>query len=133
MFAFSDFVGVPWKERGRGPEAFDCWGLAGAVYLAGLGIELPSLADQYASAKDKEALDRLIDGQREPWTAVTRGRAFDLVLMRERPWHVGIVTRPGFMLHMPAGGTSVIEPYTTGRHACRVEGIYRHESQLAIA
>lgn len=125
---FSDLVGIPWRERGREPEGCDCWGLARLAYQAA-GFDLPSFADAYATTADRAAIDGLIAGHRGPWVAVPAGaaRVLDLVLMRERPWHVGIVVRPGWMLHMPARQTSVIEQYTTGRHARRVEGIYRHE------
>lgn len=66
----------------------------------------------------------------EEWVEVEDAKRLDVVLMRERPWHVGVVVGRGLMLHMPEQRTSVIEPYTTGRHARRVTGLYRHTSQL---
>lgn len=124
-------VGIPWRDRGRDRDGCDCWGLVRLAYADGLGVDLPSYADDYADTNDRAALNALFAGERAPWRTVTAGadRPFDLVLMRERPWHVGLVVRRGLMLHMPEGQSSVVEPYTTGRHARRVEGIYRHVSQ----
>jgi len=137
---WSAFVGLPWKDRGRDEDGCDCYGLAILCYRAGLGVELPSYAANYAASDNPEDVDGLISAQREPWTAIwakgqercglVKARPFDLVLMIERPWHIGIVVKPGWMLHMPGEKTSVIEQYTTGRHFPRVEGIYRHESQI---
>lgn len=128
-FDFSPFVGLPWKECGRTADGTDCYGLVRLAYRAGLGIDLPSYDGEYAGTADVDALNALIAGERAPWRRVDRHKPFDLVLLHERPWHFGIVVAPGRMLHMPVGKTSVVEQYTTGRHACRVEGVYRHASQ----
>ena len=126
-----DFVGVPWRDRGRDRNGCDCWGLARLVYRERLGIDLPSYVDDYASTADRSALDGLIRGEREPWRPVTADAAelFDVVLLRERPWHIGVVAGAGLMLHMPRGQTSTIEPYRTGRHRLRIDGLYRHEDR----
>ncbi|MDR3565590.1 MAG: C40 family peptidase [Negativicutes bacterium] len=40
MLLTSDLVGKPFKDGGRGPGAFDCWGLAVEVFRR-FGIEIP--------------------------------------------------------------------------------------------
>lgn len=128
---FNAFVGLPWWDRGRSRGGCDCWGLACLVYAAA-GIALPSFAGAYADTSDA-AINDLIADNRAGWAIVPQGREkpLDLVLMHQRPWHVGIVVRRGLMLHMPEEKASVIEPYTTGRWSRRVEGVYRHSARGA--
>ena len=127
----NELVGIPWLDKGRTHEGCDCWGLVRLAFAEQLGVDLPSYADGYQDTGDRTALDGLYDSERGPWQAVELGteEAFDMVLLRERPWHVGLVVRRGLMLHMPEGQSSVVEPYTTGRHLRRIEGIYRHVSK----
>ncbi|MGN6549766.1 MAG: NlpC/P60 family protein [Pararhizobium sp.] len=130
---FDRYVGLPWLDRGRTCDGVDCWGLLRLVYAGELGIELPSFATDYADTSDRGRINVLVAEERDPWVPVERGREqpCDVVLIRERPWHVGAVVRRGLMLHIEQDRSSVIEPYTTMRHAARVEGIYRHISRCA--
>jgi cell wall-associated NlpC family hydrolase len=100
------------------------------VYADELGINLPDRAGDYLHAGDRHAIVPLVEEARPDWipidTAYVHPLAGDLVLLRQAPWHVGLVLGRGRMLHIPEGGMSCIEPYTTGRWGNRVEGIYRH-------
>lgn len=129
-FAFDDYVGIPWLDRGRDLCGCDCWGLHRLILLDAAAIELPSYAEAYAGVADRRVIAGLIAGSRGDWRQVpaAEARAFDTVLMHDRPWHVGTVVRAGRMLHVPEGRASVIEPFTTGRFGRLVEGIYRHEA-----
>ena len=129
MADLDHLVGIPWHERGRSAEGADCYGLVCLAFRE-RGIELPVYDD--VSPDDPATVRASIDLGRADWIAIEPGdaRAFDVVLMRERPWHIGLVVRRGSMLHMPEGQSSVVEPYTTGRHARRVEGVYRHRSLI---
>lgn len=127
---FSDFVGLPWQDRGRGP-GYDCWGLFRAAFEAGTAIDLPAHSDDYLSAADRTETRRLLAGDLGDWREVSIGREreFDgVVLAIAGGVHVGLVVRRGLMLHMPRGKTSVIEPL--GRYGAVLTGIYRHR-QLA--
>lgn len=130
---FDSLVGIPWQERGRSRAGCDCWGLILIAFRELLGIEQPSFADDYQTTADREAIVAILAGAREPWVPVppADARPMDVVEMRERPWHVGLVVGRGRMLHMPARQSSIIEPYTTGRHEPRVTGIFRHASQVS--
>ncbi|KMO39615.1 hypothetical protein [Methylobacterium aquaticum] len=126
-FDFSDYVGIPWLDRGRDLRGCDCWGLHRLVRLIGTGVLLPSHDDGYAGPADCAAIQDLIDGGRGRWEPVhAGGDPFDLVLLYDQPWHVGTLVRPGLMLHVPEGRTSVIETISTGRYRRRIEGIYRY-------
>lgn len=124
-----DFVGLPWRERGRDKQRCDCWGLSILVFRALAGIELPSHADDYLTPSDREECAAVVRGERVDWIEVQAGqeRRLDLVLMRD--WHVGIVERPGLMLHMPRRLTSRIEPYRYGRQG--LVTFHRHRALAA--
>jgi cell wall-associated NlpC family hydrolase len=125
------FVGLPWQDRGRTAAGVDCWGLVRLVYAGELGIDLPDHAGDYVDTGDRGAILPLVEDARADWWPVrTVARAGDLVLMRQAPWHVGVVVGRGRMLHIPEGGTSCIEPYETGRWGNRVEDIYRHRETI---
>jgi len=124
------FVGLPYVDRGRSLNGVDCWGLVVLVYAAH-GIELPSY-DQYADVgiHERAELARIIDGHRETWTDIPHGaeRALDIVLLRVvgHPSHVGVVVRPGLMLHVSRGSLSCVERYASARWRSRVAGLHRY-------
>ena len=72
-----------------------------------------------------------IRGELGPWREIAPGteRRFDAVLINERgmPHHIGIVERPGFMLHM-LSRSSVIESYAAARWERLIAGFFRHEA-----
>lgn len=127
---WDDLIGIEWLAHGRDRDGCDCWGLHRLAMAEGAGVDLPSYAREYATTQDRAAIQDLIDGGRGAYVPINReaALAFDLVLIHGDPWHVGTIVRPGLMLHIPEGRTSVIEPLTLGRFGRRVEGIYRHEA-----
>ena len=40
MHRVADLIGAPFRDGGRGPDAYDCWGLVREVYKR-YGVELP--------------------------------------------------------------------------------------------
>ena len=69
---FSAFVGLPWKDRGRGEGGYDCWGLFIAAFAAGTGIALPSHSDEYSTAADRAETAQVYAGEIGDWTAMAR-------------------------------------------------------------
>jgi cell wall-associated NlpC family hydrolase len=127
-----EFVGVPFREFGRDRFGCDCWGLVRLVYAERLGIDLPCYSEHYLSTQDAAHLQGLIAGELRPaWHSIPAGaeHALDAVLLTEGGVirHVGIVERPGFLLHVENGSEAVIEPYRTGHLRRRIVGFYRHE------
>lgn len=53
------FVGLPYAPGGRGPEAFDCWGLARLVYSELLGLSLPALDGSEPLAPEVHGWERV--------------------------------------------------------------------------
>jgi cell wall-associated NlpC family hydrolase len=128
---FSAYVGIPWEEHGRTTEACDCWGLLRAVYLNILGVELPSYSPHYATTRDRQAIAALVSSYRGDWREVRPGleRPLDAVLMTEAgvPMHIGLVVKPGHVLHIVRDGFSAIESYRAGKLSRRIAGFFRYE------
>jgi cell wall-associated NlpC family hydrolase len=113
MFDWSDWVGRPWRDRGRGQGGFDCWGLVVAAFEAGTGVALPAYADGYSSAADRAETAAIFAGEVGGWSEVPADRAMPydaMVVSNGRRLHVGLVVRRGLVLHQPFNQTSRLEP-----------------------
>ncbi|MFW5909185.1 MAG: C40 family peptidase [Thiohalospira sp.] len=123
------YIGLPFADRGRGPEAFDCWGLYRWVLRREWGVALPSYAEDYPSALELAEVAALIRRESLVWGAVPRGgeRPGDMVVLRLRgdPWHVGLITEPGWMLHIHRRTDSIHERYDSTLWRHRVQHIQR--------
>lgn len=130
---FDKYIGIPFKDRGRTIEGLDCWGLIVLVYRELFSIELPSFSNDYQSAMDRESIQQTVLGHMSPWIEVEGGReeVGDGILMRGKPYHMGIVAFSGRMLHIEDGifGGSRIEPYMSPLWANRIIGFYRYGNQ----
>ena len=117
-----------WVERG-------CWLLAIEVFRDELGIALPEYLEEYQTLADEEEIRRLVARERGLWTEIAKGSEaeFDLALVRSagEPWHVAIVTRPGWLAQYTPETGVTHECYRRRRWEHRVLGFYRHEILLA--
>jgi cell wall-associated NlpC family hydrolase len=134
MRSFSDhLVGLPWRVRGRDRDGVDCWGLVWLGYQAN-GIAAPSYAENYVCEREAAEIDALIANQtvRGPWREVAPGceRELDFLVFRcvGAASHVGLVVRPGLMLHITENTESRIETYCRGRWHDRLTSIYRFDA-----
>lgn len=128
------FVGLPFAELGRGPEAFDCWGLCRWALLQVLGLETPDYLDAYSDVGDEVAVPRAIrDGLAAEWIEVNNPEPFDLVILKVagRLMHVGLMVNSTEFLHAPEGQLSCVERYTERAWSRRVLGFYRHVSRFS--
>jgi len=132
--AWSQFIGLPYRAKGRTAAGCDCWGLVRLVLLELAAVELPSYADRYGllDAAGRAELSALIrhESRVRIWQPVTFGheRALDLLSLSivGDHAHVGVVVEPGSMLHIKVGQTSAIERYTSPAWRRRVNYIRRH-------
>lgn len=138
------WIGLPFRDKGRGPDGFDCWGYARAIYAEQFGIELPDYADAYSDAHDHASVAAAVQaGLREGWTEIDRAHAAprcgDLLVINvaTRPWHCGLLVTPERFLHCPTQqsrdsgieiGSSCVERLDSATFRNRIEGIYRHAS-----
>jgi len=127
----ADYVGLPFKEHGRGRDGMDCWGLCRTVLAERFGLHLPAYVEGYASTEDAKDIARIIRGEMAPWRPVPAGaeRPGDVALIRmlNHPMHVGVVVARGWMLHIEEGIDACLERYDGSKWRRRLIGIYRHQ------
>jgi cell wall-associated NlpC family hydrolase len=135
MTSLADFVGLPFKDKGRSRDGADCWGGVRLVLAELRGIALPNYGERYASTGDVDGISVAIrDGLVRDFRSVAAPAPFDLVIFNlcAKPWHVGIVVGAGRFLHWPQpddrgnDGTSRIERWSDRKWHNRVEGFYRY-------
>lgn len=105
LAAARSLTGVPYLWAGTTPLGVDCSGLVLFAARA-VGVQVPRDADDQLDASTRIAMRRV--------------RAGDLYFFARpgtRPHHVGIATRPGYMLNAPQTGTKVREERITGARA----------------
>lgn len=124
------YVGLPYRARGRDRQGIDCWGLVRLVLREQFGTDVPEYAGHYWTRELTPAVAEKIAEESARWEAVPAGmeRAGDVVLLRLRgyPIHVGIVVAPGEMLHAHDGADAARESYHALHWRHRVVGFYRH-------
>lgn len=124
----NDYVGVPFEEKGRTREGWDCWGLVRSVYADHLGIELPLYLSAYETTEDSPAIAGQVDDARPMWREVEDPRTGDVVLCSVLGYetHVGILVEPGVMLHSMDGRDTCLERIAMPAWSRRIRGIFRH-------
>jgi len=104
---FDDLIGKPYKENGRGPDGYDCYGLVLTVCHR-LGIDLP----------DRQELLKV------PFEKVEIKQHGDIVFIP--PDHVGVMENKNMMLQVmirhPVHRMKINHPWVKDR----IEGFYRY-------
>ena len=110
-----DFVGLPYREGARGPDAYDCYGLVAAVLRAMRGVELP---DWYQPASGPAGASRAISAALAGEVAGGRSirinwpdaapEDYDIAIVgsASRPHHVGVVASGGVLHSSKAFGST---------------------------
>jgi hypothetical protein len=110
-------------DGGRSDDLVDCYGMCRLIYQEQLAITLalwPQLSLDAVTASGQSLVDAPFT---TPFTAIEQGleQGFDMAVIR-RPlpvngvmkrgwWHLGVVTRPGFILHIDYHAGVVEEPF----------------------
>lgn len=126
-----DYIGLPFAPHGRGPAAFDCWGLVRHVLAREFGIEsLPSYNAGYRSVKDRAVAALVGRETTRAWARLSLESAWlgDVIAFNvaARPRHVGLVIDADWMLHIQRGADSCLSRFRRVPWADRIEGVYRH-------
>lgn len=99
---YNDLIGKPFSNGGRGPDAYDCYGLAVEVFRRH-GIELP---DYRISCEDASRINQKYEEQRSLWVECDKNNLPipSLVVLRfNSPLlinHVATYIGNGRMLHI---------------------------------
>lgn len=86
----TNYLGKPWENGARGPNAFDCWGLVYDVYKNVLNKQLP--IHPGADAKNRFKVNSLICLHKTSYIQLQEPEDFCIVLMYQNKvsHHVGL-------------------------------------------
>lgn len=126
----SKYVNIPWTNRGRTMEGFDCYGQLRMVLLNEVGIELTP----HTSINSLAVLqvNSLIEEARPEWVEVLYPKEFDVVLMgtTDMPYHVGVYIRDGMFLNTEKNKPSYVARVTDPAIKHKIHGYYRHRQLM---
>lgn len=90
---------VPFLEHGRNYDGWDCWGLVYCGYKDVLGISLPSYDDEYHNVNNLRQLYKAFSDGIVEWEPHKDTGSVAMVLRKNLPIHVGILTHQNKILH----------------------------------
>lgn len=99
MFEYEDLIGLPFVDGGRGPAAYDCWGLAMELFKR----QGKPVKDYPINAVDVDGIANQMHKDESLWHKLEAPKEGCLVLLRLTPgcWanHVGIYIGYGRFIH----------------------------------
>ena len=132
MCDVSDLIGLPWSNKGRGPESYDCWGLSMEV-LRRFGVALP---DYDVDAAARHAIDGTYSallGPAEagagPWLPLNNQEPGAVVAIRNHPKyvsHMGVYLDRGLFIHVMRDIRVSIERVNAIEWRNKIVGYYRY-------
>lgn len=122
-------IAVPFKERGRGWDGWDCWGLVYIAYRECYGRELPDYLFGYKTTKDMRGLHDLIAKEKAAgWHKVEAPEPGDVAVLfhQGRAMHCGLYLGGDEILHCDNGPETCVEKL----RAFKIEGFYRAKQEM---
>ncbi len=133
------YIGINHSETAEPSfAAASCWGLICLVYRDELGIQLPTYAGAFTSLDEVDEVEQLFASERlsRRWMVAEGCLPFDVALFRTglHRRHVGLVVKPGIMLHVAADQPARLEAYDAPHWRPRLLATFRHvETPLQVA
>jgi hypothetical protein len=118
-------IGVPFLDRGRDFDGWDCWGLVVAFYREVYHLTIESCDELSIIENPKEAIRAMIERAKR-WTLVDVGQEHTGNVAIWRPAHASIVLPGRRMLHCLEGKATCIERYNHTMWRQRLIGFHRH-------
>ena len=124
------YIGKPFADGGRGPDAYDCWGLVVMVYRDVFGVRIP--LDYDISAYATLAVTRAFQSQMEnpEWFRLAYPLAPAVVAMAIHPDHpelvnhAGVYVGIGVVLHTTKPTGAILQRVDDPRIKGRIKGYY---------
>ena len=120
-------MATPYKEFGRDPNGWDCWGLIKYIMESHLGIELPNLDRARAIRVTEES-------SKQFWHEVKEPQPFDVICMygptKSGPLllHVGLMVTDKKVLHCERLYGTICTPLNHSLIKDRIGKFIRHDS-----
>lgn len=123
------YIGVPWVDKGRSFDGWDCYGLVYCISRHDLERMVPSYVLGYTSSMHEASVGDALNFYSKEWNNVTNDRREigDVLVftLGGVPMHCGLVVTEHLMLHCFKGRDTVLEPFDSMAWRQRIEGVYR--------
>ena len=122
----SDYIGIPYKERGRSLDGVDCWGLVCLMY-ADMDINVPSYLHEYITSSDIDSVATAINKNKSNWRKVEAPDVGDVLVFNIMgfPCHVGVYVGQGDFIHSFRGTAVCVERLNSISWTRRLSEVYR--------
>lgn len=127
---YSDLLGKPFAYHGRGPDAYDCWGLVREICRRG-GVSLP---DHVSSAVPAEQGRGIKEDAAKYYRAVDAPEPLDVVLFQILPGyvtHCGVYVGEGRFVHIMSKISVAREELNSPMWIDKIRGFYRFRGVAA--
>lgn len=94
-FEYADLIGKPFVRGGRGPDAYDCYGLVREMFLRA-GTEVPVYKND--SEENRPAMVQMLAGLQQ-WKRIEAREGAMVLLRLPETLHVGYMLPYGRMIH----------------------------------
>lgn len=125
---WNNYVGIPFKWLGNTREGCSCWGLVQLVLKEVFHKDIPRMEELERQAMQGSVHTAPYQDLGLKVEAVQSGDVVHMLGAYPEgilPLHCGIVTKPGYVLHVETDSTSIIEHYMRQPLQKRVLGFYR--------
>jgi len=130
---FSDLIGKPFKDNGKGPDGYDCYGLCQEVYKR-IGKALPDFDysfSTHASPETAEAINFMIKKEHNNFKKIEKPEPYCIVTFCIVPpfiSHIGVVLDDCVkFIHISRRNAVVIDRLTSVHWQGRIRGYYKWE------
>ena len=124
---FDDLIGKCFASGGRGPDSYDCWGLAMEV-LSRYGVNVPDYNIAAFACRDiSHAVE--VNSQSPSWESKTFAAARQLVVIKNHPKyvnHVGVCIGAGKFIHVMQTINVTVDNLNSPLWRKRIRGFYRY-------
>jgi cell wall-associated NlpC family hydrolase len=121
---YTDLLGKPFAYHGRGPDAYDCWGLVREICGRG-GVDLP---DHASSAEPAEQSAGIQDDAAKYYRKVDCPEPLDVILFQVVPryvTHCGVYVGYGRFVHITEKTSVACEELASLIWVNKIRGFYR--------
>jgi cell wall-associated NlpC family hydrolase len=129
IFAVMKYVGIPYKNMGRGIDGLDCWGLIKLLYQDILGFTLWDLSEEYPEDWSFSGKDLFMENYQKQWEKVEKPQMWDVVLFRvggEIVNHAGVMLNQNTFIHCVKAGV-VLNRISEKSWKKSASGFYRYK------
>ena len=116
MISLRDFVAVairvPFVEKGRTYEGWDCWGLIRCAYKDVYNVNLPSYVGEYENTSEQRLLANIIAKQKagDAWRQIgIKPGCIAVIYNMGQPTHMGLVISNYDIIHTQENIGTVIQ------------------------